>query len=121
MAKKKSSAKAAPSTPPLQTGIRLSRRVQDIIALSVLALGLLILFKPMAIDRLTPQGVDVLASIGTNHQIKLWQQESGEKALWNPYVFSGMPRYQRIPPVTPSFDTILNLLGRLFNNIFILF
>ncbi len=119
MAKKKSSAKAAPSTPPLQTGIRLSRRVQDIIALLVLALGLLILFKPMAIDRLTPQGVDVLASIGTNHQIKIWQKESGEKALWNPYVFSGMPRYQRIPPVTPSFDTILNLLGRLFNNIFI--
>ncbi len=119
MAKKKPTVKTQKPSPAVQTGPTLSTRVQDIMALSLLTLVLLVLFKPMVIDRLTPQGVDVLASIGTNHQIKLWQQESGEKALWNPYVFSGMPRYQRIPPVTPSFDTVLNILGRFFNNIFI--
>ena len=85
MAKKKPTVKTQKPSPAVQTGLTLSTRVQDIMALSLLTLVLLVLFKPMVIDRLTPQGVDVLASIGTNHQIKLWQQESGEKALWNPY------------------------------------
>jgi len=117
--KKKNTAPKYDPRPDANALPRLSTRAQDILALLALTIGLLILFKPMAIDHLTPQGVDVLGSIGTNHQVKLWQEKSGEKALWNPYVFAGMPRYQRIPPVTPSFDTLLNLLGRLFNNIFI--
>ncbi len=85
----------------------------------LLILMLAFLMKPMLIDGLTPQGVDVVASLGSSNQIKQYEQETGEKALWNPYQFSGMPRYHRHGPVAFSVDSILNVLGKLFNNIFI--
>ena len=85
----------------------------------LLIIMLVFLMKPMLIDGLTPQGVDVVASLASTHQIKQFEQETGEKALWNPYQFSGMPRYHRHGPVAFSVDTILGSLGKLFNNIFI--
>jgi hypothetical protein len=99
--------------------VQLNHRTQDYIFLALITTILLFLLKPMVIDGLSPQGVDVLASIGTNHKVAEWTKESGEKALWNPNVFAGMPRYQRIPAVTFSVDSVLNWLGRIFNNIFI--
>lgn len=46
--------------------------------------------------RLVPEGGDVIGSIGRYHQINEWEKKTGEKALWNPYAFSGMPRYMNI-------------------------
>ncbi|KAA3610154.1 MAG: hypothetical protein D8M58_07015 [Calditrichaeota bacterium] len=121
MAKKSKKTKQIESTKKtVETkSINLSDRKQDYIFLVILTAILVFILKPMVIDGLSPQGVDVLASIGTNHKVLDWTKESGDKALWNPNVFAGMPRYQRIPPVTFSIDTILNWLGRFFNNIFI--
>lgn len=36
---------------------------------------------------------DILQSTGGNHQLQEFTNETGEEALWNPYVFSGMPAY----------------------------
>ena len=117
--KKKPKSKNSSGETSLNTGIQLSERKQDIIFLSLITVFLVFLLKPLVIDGLSPQGVDVLASIGTNHQVNEWQDKTGETALWNPYVFAGMPRYQRLNPVTYSVDTILNALGLLLNNVFI--
>ena len=91
----------------------------DIAFVFLITVLMVIALKPVVIDGLSPQGVDVLASVGATNQINEYSEESGEKALWNPYIFSGMPRYQRMSPVTISVDTILNFLGRLFSHIFI--
>ena len=45
---------------------------------------------------LTPGGVDVISGIGKTHQISEWGKKTGEKALWNPYQFSGEPIYHRL-------------------------
>ena len=90
------------------------------IAFPVLLIVLFVfLMKPMVIDGLSPQGVDVVASLASSHQNKVFEKETGEKALWNPYKFSGMPTYHRHGPVAFSIDNILNNLGKIFNNMFI--
>lgn len=98
---------------------KLSESQQDFFFIAIIAALLIYLLKPLVIDGLSPQGVDVLASIASNHQVSEWQKESGEQALWNPNVFAGMPRYQRLNPVTYSVDTLLNGLGGILNNVFI--
>jgi hypothetical protein len=79
-----------------------------------------ILLKPSVIDGLVPRGVDVLASIGGGHQIREFQSATGERALYNPAMFSGMPIYHRGAPVTISVDTFLKgFLGRMTDRVFI--
>ncbi|MBN2710255.1 MAG: hypothetical protein JXR46_14525 [Calditrichaceae bacterium] len=97
----------------------ISTKTQDIIFPAAFIIFLLILLKPLVIDGLSPQGVDVVGSIGAHEQIQEYTRETGEKALWNPAVFSGMPRYHRYDATTFSLDTILTRLGGLTNNIFI--
>ena len=58
------------STSPI---ITLDERKQDYIFIGIIVAILLYLFKPMVIDGLSPQGVDVIGSIGSNHQIASWQ------------------------------------------------
>ena len=98
--------------PETKKSFSLPRIQQDIIFLVAITVLLVILLKPMVIDGLSPQGVDVVGSLGAKHQIKEYVKETGDRALWNPYLFSGMPEYHRIGPVTFSIDTILNNLSR---------
>jgi hypothetical protein len=100
------------SLPPIQ---------QDIIFLVAITILLVILLKPMVVDGLSPQGVDVVGSLGASHQISEYYKETGERALWNPYLFSGMPQYHRFTPVTFSIDTLLHYLSRYFSNVFIFY
>jgi len=101
----------------------LTNRQQDFIFLTVITILLLILLKPLALDGLSPQGVDVVGLLGQTHQIHEYAKETGESTLWNPNVFGGMPQYHRKGPVTFSIDSILiwfsEVLGRVF--IFYLF
>lgn len=39
-------------------------------------------------------GSDRIAAIGANHLINEWESKTGERALYNPYIFGGMPWYQ---------------------------
>ena len=94
---------------------------QDIIFLTAITILLVILLKPMLIDGLSPQGVDVVGSLGATHQMSEYYKETGERALWNPYIFSGMPQYHRIGPVSFSIDKILYYLSRYFSSVFIFY
>lgn len=78
-----------------------------------------VLLKPMVLDGLIPQGVDVVASKGQSKQISEFAKETGEKALWNPNMFSGQPIYFRFNPQTPSIDTMVNVFQRFFGTAFI--
>ncbi len=100
---------------------KINDRKQDYIFIGLLLAILLFLFKPIVIDGLSPQGVDVVGSIGKTKQISDWEKTNNDKALWNPNVFSGMPRYQRSTPVVFSLDTLLFKLGALFNTTFIFY
>ena len=85
----------------------------------IIAMVMAILLKPMVLDGLSPQGVDVIGSKGQLNQIKDFQEKTGKTVLYNPYLFGGMPIYFRIPPKAVSIDTILGILGKFFNNTYL--
>jgi hypothetical protein len=99
--------------------LTLSSIQQDIFFLAALVVLLFILFKPLVIDGLSSQGADVVGTLGATHQVREYSKETGEAALWNPYLFSGMPQYHRQSAVTFSIDTILSYLSRIFSTVFI--
>jgi hypothetical protein len=93
----------------------------DYLLMAITAIFLVFLLKPMVIDRLSPQGVDVVASKGQTHQISEYAKKTGEQALWNPAIFAGMPIYHRVKAKIWSPDWLLYKLGILFSRVFIFY
>jgi hypothetical protein len=105
--------------PQKQSQLKIESKHLDIAFPVLLIVLFVFLMKPMLIDGLTPQGVDVIASLASSHQTKEFMKETGEQALWNPFKFSGMPTYHRHKPVAFSLDNVLRVLGKIFNTTFI--
>lgn len=78
-------------------------------------------YAPMAFEGKKPAGVDVLAGLGKTHQINEWNKNNEDRALWNPYVFGGMPLYHRIGSLVFSLDSLFSKLGKLIDLHFLLF
>lgn len=83
--------------------------------LGVVFLFLLWLYKPIVFDGMDVEGSDLISGIGDTRQIKLYQQETGQQPLWNPFMFCGMPIYHRLNGASWSFDTLLNQLDALID------
>lgn len=107
---KKKKPQKGPEPKPKST-IILPEKIQDVIFCSIIIILLAILFKPMLIDSLSPQGADIVAGVGKVNQIREFNQSHEERALWNPYIFSGMPHYQDYGAIAFSIDNILGRLG----------
>ena len=78
-------------------------------AVVLLLLVLFIYWNSLIVDGLSPIGSDVIGGIGKVHQIIEYEKETGEQALWNPYVFSGMPQYHRSSSNEITLDKIIEL------------
>lgn len=126
---KKSNPPRRPSATPsssVESRPRSQNRSRNYIPYLAFSVFLIILFtillKPLVIDGLVPRGVDVVASIGEGHQIHEYKKKTNEFALWNSYIFSGMPIYHRLGPVTYSVDTFLKrALSPLTDRVFIFY
>ncbi len=81
-------------------------------------LPLLYFFSPMIFQGERPEGIDISASKGNTHLYVEYQKDSGEKVLWNPNIFSGMPIYPRITPTVIHVDSFISLLGKLIYSYF---
>ncbi len=79
-----------------------------------LFVSLMIFYKPMAIDGLDPGGVDVLKSIGQSNQVRDYKEKTEERVLWNPNIFTGIPRYQRLSSPGINFDRLITWGNRSF-------
>jgi hypothetical protein len=104
-----------------QNAFTLPDSYQHIIYMTIIIIILLFMLKPMVIDGLTPQGVDVMTTLGQSHKVGQYYKETGDHPLWNPYVFGGMPLYHRLNPVTFSLDTLINKLNTIINRTFLFF
>jgi hypothetical protein len=71
---------------------------------------LIFLYKPMVFDGMDPSGSDVTTGIGKTHQLRMWEEKTGDYPLWNPYMFAGMPTYPRFGPRAWSLDTLFSQL-----------
>src|SRR6056297_2388805 len=80
---------------------------------AILLIPLFYFFSPMIFEGKRPTGVDISASLGNTHLYKEYQDKTGEKVLWNPNIFAGMPVYPRITPQIPGVGTLLSKLGRI--------
>jgi len=87
-----------------------SRGVTIFLLFGVL-LTLMVLYKPMVFEGLDVTGSDEVSGIGTTHQVNEFTETTGERALWNPFVFGGMPRYHRYGTVVNSLDTLMTALN----------
>ena len=123
MARKKQKKNVQKATPAKDASHKpsfgLSVRIQDYLAIVVIFILLLILLKPLAIDHLSPQGVDVVGSLAKTHAINQYHKQTGELALWNSNIFAGMPVYYRISPRAFSLDNLFAILSRFFHAVFI--
>ncbi|WP_457565429.1 6-pyruvoyl-tetrahydropterin synthase-related protein [Caldithrix abyssi] len=117
-AKKQKKSHPKKQAPKKTSGFTLSPRTQDYLAVAFLFFFLLILLKPLAIDRLSPQGVDVLGSIAKMHSVREYKQQTGEQALFNPNLFAGMPIYHRLSPKAFSLDNLISRMSRLLHAVF---
>lgn len=86
--------------------------VKTLIVSAVLLIPLFYFFSPMIFEGLRPTGVDTSASLGNRNLYVEYEKESGEKALWNPNIFAGTPRYPRITPKIIHVDSFINVLGK---------
>lgn len=118
MAKSHKKKKAAPQPKVEKKSFDFSQSVQNWILIGVLILILVILLKPLVIDGLSAQGVDVVGSLGKTHQISEYNKQASDRALWNPSLFAGMPVYHRISARTFSLDSLLQIFGRWFSTVF---
>ena len=110
MAKNKAK-KKQPEKRDLNRSLGLSQWQQSGIFIVIIIIYLIVLLKPVVIDGLSPQGVDALAYIGQSNLVNEFQKETGETALWNPAIFSGMPLYQVHSARATSVDNIINQLS----------
>ncbi|MQY79464.1 MAG: hypothetical protein GH151_09765 [Bacteroidetes bacterium] len=76
---------------------------------------LLIFYKPYVFDKLEPAGADRIASIGQTHQITEYQKKSGDRVLWNPNIFCGVPTYHRLSNKTFHVDKLISWLNPLLD------
>ncbi|MCF7911171.1 MAG: hypothetical protein K9M99_01480 [Candidatus Cloacimonetes bacterium] len=81
---------------------------RNLILFGLCFIMLLAILYPMAFEGLRPGGVDVIGSVGGNHQYLEFQKDTDENVLWNKTVFSGMPIYHRRSGEAFSFDTIIH-------------
>jgi len=109
MAKRRKKKTPLPVKPAEVSRTRFSPWQMHAVCIGLLVLVLTVYFAPMAIDGLSPTGTDVVGGIGKTHQILENEKKTGERALWNPYVFSGMPLYQRLSPREAAVDRIIEL------------
>ncbi len=94
---------------------QLNRPRAALIFFAIVFLFLIWLYKPIALDGLDVKGSDVVSGIGNTHQIKLYEEKTGERALWNPYMFAGMPVYHRYGALSWSLDTLIGKIDPLLD------
>ncbi len=93
----------------------LNRPRTALIFFAIVFLFLIWLYKPIVLDGLDVKGSDVVSGIGNTHQMKLYEEKTGQRPLWNPYMFAGMPVYHRYGAISWSIDTLISKIDPLLD------
>lgn len=90
---------------------RLSPQARHGLALALLFVLSLSFFAPLHFGGQQIHGNDVVSWRANAEAMLQYEEDTGERALWAPNVFSGMPGYLiHYPKVVPQLDTLVNLL-----------
>jgi hypothetical protein len=83
----------------------------SLLCLTLIIIVGLIYQYPIVFKGLYPGGTDVIGSVGAGNLMTQISEKTGERAMWNPAMFSGMPSYYKWYGVSYNLDT---LLGQVF-------
>ncbi len=118
--KKQRKAKPSPQVAKKQTETttfidQLEKPRNIVIFFVLLFIFLIFFYKPIVLEGLDVTGSDFISSIGNNKQIKEFQEETGKRPLWNPYMFAGTPVYYRHGGISWSIDKLIRDLNALID------
>lgn len=111
MSKQKSKVTSKPLAKPSFFD-KIEKKYTYIIAVAIILIPLIYTFSPYLFQNLRPIGTDIVASQGETNLYLKWSEQTGERALWNPNIFSGMPAYQRVTPQILHFDSLIWILDK---------
>ena len=89
-----------------------------LVLLILLLIPIFTFMSPYIFEGKTAIGTDIVGSKGRTNQILEYEEQSGETALWNPSLFSGMPMYNRKSPTTLHIDSLISFLGNIIYHFF---
>jgi len=115
MSKKKRISKEKLSREKVSLLDKISLKNGCIFSAVFILLTLLIFYKPYVFDKMEPTGGDRIGSIGSTHQISKYSEKTGERALWNPNIFCGVPTYHRLSNNTFHIDKLISWLNPLLD------
>ena len=111
MAKKKKSQAKSRSAKPVSISAVIQQYQYGFVFL-ILLLFLLTL-RPQMFEGKAPSGVDFVQHIAKMNQPSLFYQQTGEHALWHPWIFAGMPIYHRVTTQWTAERMIISIFDRL--------
>lgn len=116
MTKKKSNKENLKVTKDILDNLKTYQKYLILVAL--LLVPIFTFMSPQILDGKIPVGSDIVGSKGNTNLVLQYEEQTGETALWNPSLFSGMPMYNRKSPTTLHIDSLINFLGNIFYHFF---
>lgn len=89
-----------------------------LILIVLILLPIFTFMSPYILEGETPAGSDIIGSKGNTNLVLEYENLTGENALWNPSLFSGMPIYNRKSPTTIHIDSFITILGTIVYHFF---
>jgi hypothetical protein len=99
----------------------LSALQQDLLAIGLFALTILILYSAIIFKGYIFEGGDTIEILTQTNKINEYHQATGDAPLWNPYPESGTPNLFHLPKSAFSVDFYLDKIGGIFNTTLIFF
>jgi len=116
MAKKKTTKEVLKETKDILENLKTYQKY--LILLVLLLIPIFSFMSPYILEGKIPVGSDIVGSKGNTNLIIQYEEQTGETALWNPSLFSGMPFYNRKSPTTLHIDSLISFLGKIIYHFF---
>lgn len=87
---------------------------ENLFGMILILVASIIMFYAFLFKGYEPIGLDSAASLAETKYVQEYNLSSGDKALWNPAIFGGMPLYPRLYVDIINFDTIIGYAAKLF-------
>jgi hypothetical protein len=89
---------------------------ENILAIGIIIIISMIYLYPIMFEGLYPTGTDVIGSAGASEMAQNISKKTGERFMWNPALFSGMPTYFAWGAIAWNLDNLVGtVLAPFFN------
>src|SRR5690606_34091697 len=116
MSKKKTTKETIKETKDILDNIKTYQKY--LVLFVLLLIPIFTFMSPHILEDKITVGSDIVGSKGNTNLVLQYEEQSGETALWNPSLFSGMPMYNRKSSTTLHIDSLISFLGNIIYHFF---